>query len=469
MSAGSTKRRLRPPNTSAGSTRRRLRSPSTSAGSPSEQERHAAERDELAAQRDGLQQELGDALEQLAALGPAAEERDRLRTEVEQLESTLAEAQSAAVAECERLLGDVDRLEGTLAETQSAHEEELGRLRKKRDRIREELDGARTALTEAQALTAEQERRLAEEQERHAGERDELAAHSERLQAELGDALERLAVVGPAAEERDELRTEVERLQHIVAEVRESSAAELRGVLGERDALAAEVEEARELLQQAERVRESQIALEAERDRVLAELGRVQLTATEAQAEAEEQTRLLAEAQDHHHAERETLLAQRTVLEQELGSSIEQLAAAASAADEREAQLQRDSLRLLEALDAVRTLTAELVSGSVELAGGDRAGARAAEVEAEAETEVETEELEVATDEPDAETDEIEYSLFVPGPNGYELVPQTGVPPQAGQTVELVLPDQEEPVLYEVVRSGRTLPDGDVCVYLAQV
>ena len=35
--------------------------------------------------------------------------------------------------------------------------------------------------------------------------------------------------------------------------------------------------------------------------------------------------------------------------------------------------------------------------------------------------------------------------------------------------VELALPDQEEPTLFEVVRSGRTLPDGDVCVYLAQV
>jgi len=43
------------------------------------------------------------------------------------------------------------------------------------------------------------------------------------------------------------------------------------------------------------------------------------------------------------------------------------------------------------------------------------------------------------------------------------------VPPQAGQAVELLLPDREEPVLYEVVRSGRTLPGGDVCVYLAQV
>ena len=67
------------------------------------------------------------------------------------------------------------------------------------------------------------------------------------------------------------------------------------------------------------------------------------------------------------------------------------------------------------------------------------------------------------------EAEEIEYSLFVPGPNGYELVPQTGVPPQAGQTVELDLPDRDEPVLFEVVRSGRTLPGGDVCVYLAQI
>jgi hypothetical protein len=57
----------------------------------------------------------------------------------------------------------------------------------------------------------------------------------------------------------------------------------------------------------------------------------------------------------------------------------------------------------------------------------------------------------------------------VPGPNGYELIPQTGVPPQAGQRVELDMPDRDEPVLFEVVRSGRTLPGGDVCVYLAQV
>ena len=68
-----------------------------------------------------------------------------------------------------------------------------------------------------------------------------------------------------------------------------------------------------------------------------------------------------------------------------------------------------------------------------------------------------------------AETEEIDYSLFVPGPNGYELIPQTCVPPQAGQRVELDMPDRDEPLLFEVVRSGRTLPGGDVCVYLAQV
>ena len=82
---------------------------------------------------------------------------------------------------------------------------------------------------------------------------------------------------------------------------------------------------------------------------------------------------------------------------------------------------------------------------------------------------VESEEPEAGTNEPDGEAEEIEYSLFVPGPNGYELVPQTGVPPQAGQKVELIFPDREEPAVFEVVRSGRTLPGGDVCVYLAQV
>jgi hypothetical protein len=43
------------------------------------------------------------------------------------------------------------------------------------------------------------------------------------------------------------------------------------------------------------------------------------------------------------------------------------------------------------------------------------------------------------------------------------------VPPKTGQTVELTPPDSEEPILFEVVRSGRPLPDGEVCVYLAQV
>ena len=241
----------------------------------------------------------------------------------------------------------------------------------------------------------------------------------------------------------------------------------------ERDGLTAELEEARELLRQAERVRESQIALEAERDRAVAELEQLQVIATEAQTEAEERTRLLAEEQDRHQAERETLLNQRTVLEQELGSSIEQLAAAAAVADEREAQIQVDSERLLEALDAIRALAAELVSGSEEISDEPEtveAEPEATVVSDETESdEVESEEPEAGTNESDGEAEEIEYSLFVPGPNGYELVPQTGVPPQAGQKVELIFPDREEPAVFEVVRSGRTLPGGDVCVYLAQV
>ena len=125
--------------------------------------------------------------------------------------------------------------------------------------------------------------------------------------------------------------------------MRESAAAELRGIVEERDGLTAELEEAHELLRQAERVRESQIALEAERDRLAAELGKLQIVASDAQAEVEERGRLLAEEQDARLAERETLLAQRTLLEEELGSSIEQLAAAGAAADARDAP---DSARL---------------------------------------------------------------------------------------------------------------------------
>ena len=257
--------------------------------------------------------------------------------------------------------------------------------------------------------------------------------------------------------------------------MRENAAAELRAVVEERDALTAELEEAHELLRQAERVRESQIALEAERDRLAAELGKLQIIASDAQAEVEERSRLLVEEQDARLAERESLLAQRTLLEEELGSSIEQLAAAGAAADERDAQIRRGSERLVEALDAVRRIADELVSGAAELPeerAAEIAEAVSEEIPAEEVEEAETSEPETEeaeAEQPATEGEEIEYSLFVPGPNGYELVPQTGVPPQAGQTVELVLNDQEEPTLYEVVRSGGTLPDGDVCVYLAQV
>jgi len=96
------------------------------------------------------------------------------------------------------------------------------------------------------------------------------------------------------------------------------------------------------------------------------------------------------------------------------------------------------------------------------------------ETETEADTEADGPEAEAAAPETEpvaweTESQSLDYSLFVPGPSGYELVPQTGVPPQAGETVELVLPDREEPARFEVVRSGRTLRSGDVCVYLAQV
>ena len=277
--------------------------------------------------------------------------------------------------------------------------------------------------------------------------------------------LERLAVVGPAAEERDELRTEVEQLRAAIAETQEACAADLRRTAEERDNALAELAEAQEMLQQAERVRESQIALAAERDRAVAELEQLRTVAAEAQAAAEEQTHLLAEEQDRRLEERESLVAQRTLLEEELGAAIEQLAATAAAADEREAQLQLRSQQLLEALDAVRIderrplrrpatirRMGEHFQTLLESIAVDP-GQRLAELPLQS----------------DAESGPVEYSLFVPSPNGYELVPQTGVPPQAGETVEIVLPERSEPTMFEVVRSGRTLPGGDVCVYLAQV
>jgi hypothetical protein len=388
------------------------------------QDGQSAERDELAAQRDRIKEELDDALERLAGGSSAAEERDRLRVELEQFEA----------------------------------------------RTREELDNLQTALAEAQTSVADQERRLGEERELHAAERSELTAQRDRLQEELGDALEKFRTLGTAAEERDELRAELERLEATLGEVQESCAIELRGALEERDNLTAELEEAREMLRQAERVRESQIALEAERDRAVAELERLRTVAAETQAEAEEQARLLAEEQDRQHAERESLVAQRSRLEDELGSAIEQLAAVATAADEREAQLQLGTQRLLQALDAVRGLAAELVPG-IDPPPEEPV---IADAEAEPGTDGDRGEEEHVADVPDStqsepESEAIDYSLFVPGPNGYELVPQTGVPPQAGQRVELVFPDRDEPAVFDVVRTGRTLPDGDVCVYLAQV
>jgi hypothetical protein len=121
----------------------------------------------------------------------------------------------------------------------------------------------------------------------------------------------------------------------------------------------------------------------------------------------------------------------------------------------------------------LRQLATDLMPGGEEPADETEPEAEVDEhVEAEAdepEPEAEADEVEEVAPENEPEPEVVEYSLFVPGPSGYELVPQTGVPPRAGQTVELFLPDHDEPTLFEVVRSGRPLPDGDVCVYLAQV
>jgi hypothetical protein len=193
------------------------------------------------------------------------------------------------------------------------------------------------------------------------------------------------------------------------------------------------------MLVQAERVRESQIALVAERDRAFSELERLQAAVAEAQTAADEQTRLLAEEQDRRHAEQRSLVAQRKLLEQELGEALERLAAATAVAAEHETQL-----------EAIRRLI------------DPSAGA-----EAKAEPEIAADEPAAEITTPEAEPDPVDYALFVPGPKGYQLVRQTGVPPQAGETVEVIPPDSEQPAWVEVARCARTLPGGGLCVYLA--
>src|SRR5207253_7441814 len=91
---------------------------------------------------------------------------------------------------------------------------------------------------------------------------------------------------------------------------------------------------------------------------------RLQTVATEAQSVADEASHLLLEEQEGRRAEHETAVTQRRLLEQELGDALERIAAANAAADEREQELQLGSKRLIEALNAVRALAAELVPGS---------------------------------------------------------------------------------------------------------
>ena len=447
-----------------------------------EQSRHADERRDLTDESERLQQELGTTLERLATLDSAVEEGERLRAEIERLENALGEAQGSREEELTRLQeerqqasSELDQVRAALDEAHERHAGELSELSTQREGLQHELGSALERLAELGSAGDERDRlrseldhlqsTLAQEQEGRAAEVAEVSAQRESLREELGSALERLAELGPATEERDRLRTELDQVRAAFAEVQESCAVEVRRVVEERDSLTAELEEAREMLQQAERVRESQIALTAERDRAVADAERLQALASEAQAAAEQAGRVLLEEQDGRHAERETAGAQRRVLEQELGDALERLAAANAAAGERAKELQLGSERLIEALNAVRELAADLVPGSDPPAQDtvpveDPAPVEDAPAEAGAEGQTDS-------SEPDTEPETGGYSLFVPSPNGYELIPQTGVPPQAGEIVELVLADKDEVTVYEVARSSRTLPDGDVCVYLS--
>ena len=91
----------------------------------------------------------------------------------------------------------------------------------------------------------------------------------------------------------------------------------------------------------------------------------------------------------------------------------------------------------------------------------------AEEVEEAETSEPETDEAEA--EQPATEGEEIEYSLFVPGPERLRARPADGRA-AAGRPDRRARPARPGGAdLFEVVRSGRTLPDGDVCVYLAQV
>jgi len=297
-------------------------------------------------------------------LSQLEEKHEQATAELDRLRTDLPDTQAAALAEQERLRTQLAKLESVVAETETAHEQELMQLQGEHEQATAEVERMQTTLAEAETAAAEQERRLAEEHERHAGERDELIAQGERLQEELGAARERLAGLDPAAEEeRDQLRAEVERLRAASAET--------------------------------ERVRESQIALAAERDRAVAELERLEAIAAEAQAAVQEQTRLLADEQDRHDGERESLVAERKVVEEKLDDALERLAAAANLADERGRQLQRAAERLHDAFEDEPGVAAP---GTRKLAGvGRRLAAKLASAD-EAETEAEQLETEAETE-----------------------------------------------------------------------
>jgi DNA repair exonuclease SbcCD ATPase subunit len=286
------------------------------------------------------------------AAADAVRDREQLRAELAELESAHAEAETIhegelavlreahahATAEIERLqtlladaqieeherarvddehaqaTAELERLQATLAELEASHARDLAEMREAHGHATAELERLQGALAEAETTASN-----------HAEEKKELVAQRDRLQRDLAESLERLESLDAVVRNRDELRAELEQLR-----------------AGNSDA--------QEALLVADRVRESQIVLEAERDRALAELERVEVIANEAQSIAEEQTRLLAEERTRHESERESLLAQHTILEAKLHDALDRLGAAAALADERGKELQLAAERLHNAL-----------------------------------------------------------------------------------------------------------------------
>src|SRR5207302_2009011 len=86
-----------------------------------------------------------------------------LRAEVERLETALAEAESAAAGDQERLRADVAKLESLLAETHETNEKRLSELWEERDNATTEIERLQTTLADAQGEREQELTRLREE------------------------------------------------------------------------------------------------------------------------------------------------------------------------------------------------------------------------------------------------------------------------------------------------------------------